>query len=406
MLPISRFILRVAIALLATIPVAIAAQNPPLRVISKMELEYAEPFSCISGIRELSDGRIIVSDVREKTVQLIDLKRGTATKIGREGQGPGEWSTPQGVFAVSGDTSLLWDPQNRRFLTILPNGTVGKEVTVDLGGGARGAIMTSLPRGTDAMGRLYYQGSGFVFNEGQAPTQLDSAPILRYDRHSAKIDTVSYIQLPKSDIQTSSPAPGNVQIRMTGPNPFAPQRAWAVAPDGRIAFVTPEPYRVEWLSPARTRAGGPEIRYDRLKLTEADKAPVQTPNCGVTISFGDGGGAGGRGTLQATTRAVVGGGGPGGAPPRTDYPEYKPPFLPRYGAPIVAPNGELWVGRSRGPNDPPIYDVFDARGQLTGRVQLPKGTRVSGFGKGTLYLFRMDDDDLVYLQRYRLDQNR
>ena len=403
MLPISRLMPGVAIALLAAIPMAIAAQNPPLRVISKMELEYAEPFSCVSGIRELSDGRIIVSDVREKTVQLIDLKKGTATKIGREGQGPGEWSTPQGVFAAPGDTSLLWDPQNRRFLTIHPNGSVGKEVAVDLGGGARGAIMTSMPRGIDAMGRLYYQGSGFVFNEGQPPTQLDSAPILRYDRRTAKLDTVSFIQLPKSDVQTSGSA-GTVQIRMTGPNPFAPQRAWAVAPDGRIAFIYPEPYRVEWLSPNRTRTPGPEIRYDRLKLTEADKAPVQTPNCGVTISFGDGGGAGGRGAVQATTRAIAGGA--AGAPPRTDYPEYKPPFLPRFGGAVVAPNGELWVGRSRGPTDPPIYDVFDARGQLTGRVQLPKGTRISGFGNGTLYLFRMDDDDLVYLQRYRLDQNR
>src|SRR5687767_13658503 len=90
----------IALAVLAAVPVAVSAQNPPLRLISKMDVEYAEPFSCISGLRELSDGRIIVSDVREKTVQLIDLKKGTATKIGREGQGPGEWSTPQGLFAV------------------------------------------------------------------------------------------------------------------------------------------------------------------------------------------------------------------------------------------------------------------------------------------------------------------
>jgi hypothetical protein len=110
--------------------------------------------------------------------------------------------------------------------------------------------------------------------------------------------------------------------------------------------------------------------------------------------------------VSAVQTTVTGAGGGGAAPPRTDYPEYKPAFLPRYGAPIVAPNGELWVGRSRGPNDPPIYDIFDARGQLSGRIQLPKGTRVSGFGNGTVYLYRMDDDDLVYLQRYRLDQAR
>jgi len=43
---------------------------------------------------------------------------------------------------------------------------------------------------------------------------------------------------------------------------------------------------------------------------------------------------------------------------------------------------------------------------LSARVQLPKGTRIAAFGNGTIYLYRMDDDDLVYLQRYRLDQAR
>ena len=392
----------VAIACIVATSSVLSAQNPPLRVLSKMELEYAEPFSCISGVRELSDGRIVIADVREKTVQLIDLKKGTSMKIGREGQGPGEWTTPQGLFAAPGDTTLLWDPQNQRFLTIHPDGSVGKEVRVDLGGGGRGggALTASLPRGVDAMGRLYYQGSGFVFIDGQPPTSLDSAPVLRYDRRTQKVDTLTYVQLAKSTVQSSGTA-NNVSIRMTGPNPFAPQRLWSVAPDGRLAFVYPEPYHVEWVSPTKARTAGPTVSYTPLKLTEADKAPVQTPNCSVTISFGDGGGAVGA-RVQSTVGAI--GGGRGAAPPRTDYPEYKPPFLPRYGSPVVAPNGELWVGRSRGPNDPPIYDVFDARGQVTSRVQLPKGTRVSGFGNGTVYLYRMDDDDLVYLQRYRLDQ--
>src|SRR5688500_15798273 len=74
----SRPIHGVAIACIVATPSVLPAQNPPLRVLSRMELEYAEPFSCVSGLRELSDGRLIVSDVREKTVQLIDLKKGTS----------------------------------------------------------------------------------------------------------------------------------------------------------------------------------------------------------------------------------------------------------------------------------------------------------------------------------------
>ncbi|HEX6049375.1 MAG TPA: hypothetical protein VFZ21_08900, partial [Gemmatimonadaceae bacterium] len=57
-----------------------AAAQAPLKTLTKPDVEYEEPFTVISAVRELRDGRVIVSDVREKTVQLIDLKAGSATK--------------------------------------------------------------------------------------------------------------------------------------------------------------------------------------------------------------------------------------------------------------------------------------------------------------------------------------
>src|SRR5688500_1941086 len=152
----------ITLAIIAAGPAALSAQNPPLRTISKMDLEYAEPFSCISGFRELSDGRVIVSDAREKTLQLIDLRTGATKKIGREGQGPGEWSTPMALLALPGDTTLLNDPQNNRFLTIHPDGSTGRELQVNLSG-TGGRITIPRPRGVDRMGRLYFEGSAFNF---------------------------------------------------------------------------------------------------------------------------------------------------------------------------------------------------------------------------------------------------
>jgi hypothetical protein len=94
------------------------------------------------------------------------------------------------------------------------------------------------------------------------------------------------------------------------------------------------------------------------------------------------------------------------APSRDDWPATMPPFAGRFGDARVAPNGTLWVPRSRGVDDPPTYDIFDATGKLTSRIAMPKGTRLVGFGAGTVYAYRMDEDDLVYLQRYRLDAAR
>ena len=63
---------RLVVAALACGPAAAIAQKP--LTLAKPEVEYAEPFTQISGIRELKDGRVLVSDARDKTLQLIDLR--------------------------------------------------------------------------------------------------------------------------------------------------------------------------------------------------------------------------------------------------------------------------------------------------------------------------------------------
>jgi hypothetical protein len=87
-------------------------------------------------------------------------------------------------------------------------------------------------------------------------------------------------------------------------------------------------------------------------------------------------------------------------PEPTDWPDVKPAFTAS--AATATPNGQLWVLRTRAAKDRiPTYDVFDAAGRVVGRVALPVDTRLVGFGNGTVYLVRSDEDDLQYLQRYR-----
>jgi hypothetical protein len=56
---------------------------------------------------------------------------------------------------------------------------------------------------------------------------------------------------------------------------------------------------------------------------------------------------------------------------------------------------------------PPRYEVFDRAGTRLGFVELPAGGKIIGFGmhpetEGLVYLARVDDVGLIWLERYRL----
>ena len=210
------------------------AQNVPVRMLSKPDVEYSEPFTAIAGVRELKDGRLVVVDQRDKTVQLIDLAAGKAEKIGREGSGPGEYSFPQRVFPLGGDTSAVLDGLNRRMLQILPNGKPGDFIDLtppSTGGGGRGGMFMGFATvaGVDNRGRFYSQGSPFAVVDG-TPQSLDSVAIERLDRTTNKRDTVGFLPQPKGANQVSGGRGGGMQIRIGGTNPFAAASSWASPP--------------------------------------------------------------------------------------------------------------------------------------------------------------------------------
>jgi hypothetical protein len=105
-----------AVPLALLFPAVGATQNPPLRTLSRPQAEFAEPFTDVGSIRELSDSRVIVVDARELTVKLIDFRSGTATTIGRSGEGPGEYRWPSRLYPLSGDSTLLHDGSGGRLM--------------------------------------------------------------------------------------------------------------------------------------------------------------------------------------------------------------------------------------------------------------------------------------------------
>ncbi|MCU0650144.1 MAG: hypothetical protein MUF00_19310, partial [Gemmatimonadaceae bacterium] len=103
--------------------IAAPALAQPVRPLPKPDAEFSEPFSALNGVRELRDGRVVATDIRDKTVQVIDFKANAARAVGREGSGPNEFGMPMRIVGLQGDTSAVFDPLNGRYFLVSPMGT-------------------------------------------------------------------------------------------------------------------------------------------------------------------------------------------------------------------------------------------------------------------------------------------
>ena len=392
--------LTLATALVASATPALA-QNVPTRTLSKPDAEYSEPFTQVAGVRELKDGRLIVIDPRDKTVQVVDLARGAATKLGREGSGPGEYGIPMRLMAMPGDTTAIGDMLNNRLLLINPNATVGGFVDLNVPppsggrGDGRGMMMIggNMPTMSDAKGRMYYQGPPFRMTDN-GPQTADSVPMIRWDRASGKRDTLAWLRLPESANQISSRGGrGNqqVMVRIGGGPPFNGADQMLVAPDGRVAIAHHDPYGVDFVSETGQRTRGQPISYDKQKISEGHKQEwrdQQKTATGVQMTVDN------NGRRSATV-------GPAGQTqdPEVWGGEYMPPFLQQ--ALSFSNEGYLWIRRTGPAGQPPTFDVIDRSGKLVQKVVLPKRSRLVGFGNGAVYIVRLDEDDLQYLQKHK-----
>ena len=356
-------------------------------VLTRPEAEHPESFTRIRGVRELGDGRVLVLDLQERSVQLIDLGTGRAERVGRVGKGPGEYSLPVGLIPLAGGSFGIVDEAARRILVVLPDGKIGRTFRPELPAAVEGDDWEAHLREADERGRLYAPGRVYRTVSGVLAGN-DSVPIVRWTPGQPGADILTWLR--KQGTTVTGSTRGRAHVISIGDNPFAAQDEWAVSADGRIAIADPIAYRILWTDPAGRRTAGPSIPFTPLKFTEAHKQEWRAQQRdGVAIVGGDDG--------NVSMRPVR----PGHKEPEPKWPDYLPPFLRN--ALKFAPDGKLWVRRTGPAGTPFTYDIIDAAGRVAQRVVLPKHTQLMGFGaNGAIYLVRTDDDGLEYLQRYRI----
>lgn len=340
-----------------------------------------EEFTQIRGVRELRDGRVLISDRLDKGVVAGDFEANSVLRIGRTGRGPAEYRMPTALLPMAGDSTLLVDEGNSRLAVIGPDLRIHRSFLLMLPG-------ISVPlgtRGVDRQGRFYIQIPGWISARADVN---DSLMLVRFDMQRGRLDTLARV---KGATMRTGPAP-TMRLPIV---PFSSQDGWTVGPDGRVAVVRAVDYHVEFLEPDGRVARGPRIPFEQLPVTEADRIAYTrrfTENSSIGGKDSDGG-------LSPIPNEWLDDKSIRESAARNLFAETKPPFTDA--AVHLAPEGTLWVERSLRLGEPSAWDVFDATGSLTLRVVLPRGRRLAALGNGTLYAVATDDDGLQRLERYR-----
>lgn len=319
------------------------------------------PASAVSNGIELADGRFLNIDARDGTLVLADLDRSARRVLGASGSGPREYIRPTRIVSDGQGGALVLDLALRRGLYVSSSGEVADHALASFD---RTRFNPATVRGVDPHGR-------FIHHTADPAGGRDSLPIVRTDTASRDSKVMAWWPMARSLPGAVSRGPGGMTAQEIRPQSLWPARtAWVVLPDGTIALVCPEPYRIEFVKPDGSRISGPVVDYEPVEVTADHRRAVQRER--------------------------------GGPIPRDQFPDELPPFEGLDDV-LASPNGEIWVGRMRAWNDSvPVYDVFDAIGRRTAQARLRSHSKVVGFGNGTVYVARQTPDDgLWWLERYR-----
>jgi hypothetical protein len=322
-----------------------------------LEAKLPMTFAQISNVVELSDGRVVFADTKQKHFFRADLKTGKLDTLGTRVDSIGrnapasQYKFPGWVAHLGGDTialvdfsaqrTTLWNEKGEA-LQVLPIGSVSGDAPVLL---------------YDTVGHGYKVDYQAVIGGGEPGRTFrpDSIPVLRIGLKGGAVDTIANLAAPEYGDATFGE-----QIQEAA-KVFAPNDLFGVLPNGTAWVARGRENRVDWRAPDGRWTVGQSHEYQKVPVTQQDRDRVLAQVREHGKSYG----------MPQNMRV--------------DYPfaETKPPFELALGR----PNGEVWLQRPRGREDDPLtYDVFNEKGTWQRGVTFPRGASLAGFGaNGVIY---------------------
>jgi len=396
-------------------------QGIPVVAVSTVSAKTSTTLGAVLGVRELSDGRVLVNDAGRRQIKIFNRSLGNATvaqdsalgKTNSYGERPGQ------IFSYLGDSTILTEIVSQDVNVLDKNGAFVRSIaTPQFEDGVTPFPMRfPMPRATDSHGRLIARG-GFAVRRGVV---ADSTLIYRADLETRRVDIIGVTHYAKGINREDPPENGN-RVVTSIHQPVETVDSWAVLSDGTVAFVRGQDYHVDWLLPDGTKAATSKLPFDWKRLTDDDKQKladsakvvwdslmaIRNKRMAVMTSprRGDDPSGGASGATGRSSGGVAPPGQQGSiqriiSVPISEIPDYYPPI--RENSAMADLDGNLWIlptTSAQSQHGELVYDVVNPKQGLFKRVRIPLGRSIAGFGKGgVVFLQTGDRTNGFYLER-------
>lgn len=311
----------------------------------------------VSGLAELPDGRVVISQSQVPSVLFIDFATGEIDTVGRAGEGPGEYRFP-GTITRRGDKVSVFDFGPRRVTTWNADGSLDGSLTI--------STMPGFTVAFDTIGYMYAEqptSEGFVImgQELDSTRSKDSTYIYRFRPNELARDTVARLyEIGNEIIRFGS---GIARMRPL----YQSADLWGVLPDGTLWVARGRENRVDRRAPDGTWTIGTPRPFTPIPTTEADrqKLPPFRGEVGDSVD--------------------------------RELPAEKGPYADA----IAASDGAVWTRL----NQPAgftreIYAIHPVSGAPDRTVTFPKGYRVRAITETYVYATHEDEDGFQVLDRF------
>ena len=339
------------------------AQTPEQLQLRPPEARLSEEFTNLTSLRELPDGRALVTDRKEGRLAVVDFKAGTVRSISRKGSGPGEYLDLGPLIPLPSDSSIVIDIGNTRWLILVRDSVTA---TIPSDNPAIKSVLFWVPFGSDRTGNLL---SMQYRPAGRTSMTMDSVDLTLVSRSTGRVAVVGALRYGVPTRGINSPTVGKEgELRVTRPPYTIREEQPLLFEDGWIAVARYEPYRVDWISPTGQLVRGAPLPGRPIPMSAREREAYIARN-----------------RAYASAR---------------EWPVNVPPFDKSF--PLLAsPEGWLVIPRVPSADSPNArYDFVDRTGALRGQLSLPSGSRLLAFSKRSAYVVVTDSDGIERLQRH------